>query len=500
MRSLYTRDEMRAVDRAASERYGIPSLSLMENAGARATDFLLARYADRLGHVVIVGGEGQNGGDGWVVARQLHARGIRAHCVLIGSPDRIRGDARVNFDALARLGIAVGANLDLQGATLIVDALFGTGLARKLEGAHAEGVARINDSVVAVCALDLPSGIDADSGQVLGSAIRADSTVTFAGYKRGLLQFPGVEHAGELHVASIGAPVPDSDVALIEAHDVAALLPRSRRDAHKGSRGHVLIIAGSKGKTGAALLSSYGALRGGAGLVTIAADRETQPVLEQKVLEVMTAAFDDAASILALVEGKGAAVLGPGFGLDDDRKRLARQLAVELPVPCVLDADALTALGDDVEQLREARAPRILTPHPGEASRLLGRATTAVQADRYGAVRELAERSGHVVVLKGAQTVIGSPGGAIRVCRAGTPALGVAGTGDVLAGVIGSLSVGLPAFASAWASVQLHALAGELAAVSDRGLFAHQVADAIPHALERTRSGDHVGVKFTPRA
>jgi NAD(P)H-hydrate epimerase len=250
----------------------------------------------------------------------------------------------------------------------------------------------------------------------------------------------------------------------------------------------VLIIAGSKGKTGAALLSSFGALRAGAGLVTIAADRETQPVLEQKVLEVMTAQFSDASSILALSEGKGAAVLGPGFGLDEDRKALARELARELQVPCVLDADALTALGSDLEALQQARGPRVLTPHPGEASRLLGRSTAEVQADRYGAVAELARRSGQVVVLKGAHTVIGSPEGSIRVCRAGTPALGVAGTGDVLAGVMGALGVGLSAFSCAWASVQIHAVAGEIAALSDRGLFAHEVADALPRALERARA------------
>jgi ADP-dependent NAD(P)H-hydrate dehydratase / NAD(P)H-hydrate epimerase len=499
MLPLYTREEMRAVDRAASERYGVPSASLMENAGARATDFILARYRD-LRRVVIVGGEGQNGGDGWVVARHLHARGVLPRCVLIGSADRVRGDARPNFDALAKLGIDVSETLDLEGATLIVDALFGTGLARSLAGEHAEAVARINDSGVAVCALDLPSGIDADSGQILGSAIHADATVTFAGYKRGLFQFPGVEHAGTLALASIGAPVPDSDVAVIEAHDVATLLPRSERDTHKGSRGHVLIIAGSKGKTGAALLSSFGALRAGAGLVTIAADRETQPVLEQKVLEVMTAQFSDLESILKLTEGKGAAVLGPGFGLDEERKALARELARELPVPCVLDADALTALGGDLESLQKTRAPRMLTPHPGEAARLLGRSTAEVQADRYGAVLELAKRSGQVVVLKGAHTLIGSPEGAIRVCRAGTPALGVAGTGDVLSGVMGALGVRLSAFSCAWASVQIHAVAGEIAAVSDRGLFAHEVADAIPRALEQVRAESATGVNFAARA
>jgi NAD(P)H-hydrate epimerase len=231
-------------------------------------------------------------------------------------------------------------------------------------------------------------------------------------------------------------------------------------------------------------------MRAGAGLVTIAADAETQRVLEHKVLELMTAQFDAAAplaSLLTLAEGKASALLGPGFGLDDARRELATSLARELPIPCVLDADALTALGTDLEQLREARAPRILTPHPTEAARLLGRSTAAVQADRYGAASELAVRSGQVAVLKGARTVIATPEGDLRICRAGTPALGVAGTGDVLAGVLSALVARERAHAAALAGVQIHALAGEIAAESDRGMLASEVAHAIPRALERIR-------------
>jgi len=497
---LYTREEMREVDRAASEHYGIPSIALMESAGARATDALCRQHPGQLGQVLVVGGEGQNGGDGWVVARHLFAAGYRPRCVLVGAEARVRGDARINLAALRALGVELSVLADqaieqlaplLTQATLVVDALFGTGLARPVEGQFARAIALINAAGVPVCALDLPSGVDANSGQVLGTAVAASSTVTFAGHKRGLHQFPGVALAGVVTSVGIGAKLPDDPrVGLIESDDVARLLAPAAGDSHKGTRGHVLVIAGSRGKTGAAVLAALGAMRAGAGLVTIAADEETQRVLEHKVLELMTAQFDQVsplASLLALAGGKAAALLGPGFGLSDARRQLARSLARELPIPCVLDADALTALDGDLELLREAGAPRILTPHPGEAARLLGRSTADVQADRYGAASELARRSGQVAVLKGARTVIATPEGALRICRAGTPALGVAGTGDVLAGVLSSLIAPEGAYAAAWAGVQIHALAGELAAETDRGMLASEVAHAIPRALAQIR-------------
>lgn len=497
---LYTREEMREVDRAAVRDFGIPSIALMESAGARATDVLRRDYAGRLEAVLVVGGEGQNGGDGWVVARHLFTSGYAPTCVLIGSDERVRGDARVNLAALRALGVPVsvwsGEAVEqlaplVQAASLVVDALFGTGLGRTVDGHFARAIGLLNQARVPICALDVPSGVDANTGQVLGCAVLASSTVTFAGHKRGLHQYPGVTHAGAVTCVGIGAKLPEaSRVHLIEDRDVAALIAPATGDSHKGTRGHVLAIAGSRGKTGAAILSALGAMRAGAGLVTIAADAETQGVLEHKVLELMTARFDEGAplaSLLALAEGKASALLGPGFGVDAARSELARSLARELPIPTVLDADALTALGTDLAQLREARAPRVLTPHPAEAARLLGRSTAAVQADRYAAAEELAARSGQVAVLKGARTVIATPEGALRICRAGTPALGVAGTGDVLAGVVSALVARERAHAAAWASVLIHALAGEIAAESDRGMLASEVAHAIPRALERIR-------------
>ena len=502
---LFTRAEMRAIDAAATSELGLPSALLMESAGVQALDAIAAAYPACLDRVLILGGEGQNGGDGWVVARHLRARGLTPRCLLLGDPSRVRGDAQLNLAALEKLGVAVTAideasfaalEAQLAGASLVVDALFGTGLCRPIEGVYARAIDAVNAARAArdlpVCALDLPSGIDADTGGELGHAVQADLTVTFAGHKLGLHQFPGAARAGVLVCVDIGVPATgDGQLGVIEVADLGELLAQRPADSHKGSRGHLLALAGSAGKTGAAVLSALGAMRAGAGLVTIAADAETRRALDFKVVELMTAelaAADPLQSALALAEGKGAALLGPGFGLEDDRRRLARALASALAIPCVLDADALTALAPELPKLASAAAPRVLTPHPGEAARLLGTDTRAVQADRYAAARAIALRSGHVTVLKGARTVIAAPDGRMRVCRAGTPALGVAGTGDVLSGVVAAqLTTHPDAFAAACAAVQLHAVAGEIAAISDAGMLASEVAHALPRALEQLR-------------
>jgi hydroxyethylthiazole kinase-like uncharacterized protein yjeF len=496
---LLSRAEVRAFDRDAIKRLGLPGLLLMENAGAQAAALLRTKFPERLGRVLVLGGVGQNGGDAWVVARHLLCAGVRPRCVLVGELTKVAGDARVNLSALEALGLAVEHGLApaaipaaAREASLIVDGLFGTGLDRPLTGALLELVEALNASGTALVALDLPSGIDADTGQPLGGALRAALTVTFAGHKPGLHQHPGAALAGELHCVSIGVPAPNNVArGLIEAQDVAALLPRRPADAHKGSSGHVLAIAGSAGKTGAALLAATGALRAGAGLVTIASDAETRRALDHKVVELMTAELPEqgtAAAALALASGKAAALLGPGLGLGPERRALARELALALPLPCVLDADALTALGTELGELRGCAAARVLTPHPGEASRLLGRSTAAVQADRLRAAQELAAASGQVVVLKGARSVIAGPQGELRISRAGTPALGVAGTGDVLSGAIAALLALLAPFEAAFCAVELHARAGEIAARSDRGLLASEVAAALALALEQVRA------------
>jgi hydroxyethylthiazole kinase-like uncharacterized protein yjeF len=499
MQPLYSRAQAAAHDQHAMGNVGLPGIVLMENAGAGATRLLVQHFPGQLSRVLCVGGIGQNGGDAWVVARHLIARGITPECVIVGDPGRVRGDAAVNLAALRALGLTVhsmDSALDLrvlaETASLVVDGVFGTGLDRPITGLYAEAIQALVAAGRPTFALDLPSGIDADTGQVLGVALRAHVTATFAAQKRGLAQYPGRAHAGQVCVVDLGVPLSSQGTAaLIEAGDVVRLMPRRDAAGHKGSHGHVLLFAGSAGKTGAALLAALGALRGGAGLVTLATDSDTQRALDAKTVEAMTLVLHAGAELegaRAAVEGKAACLLGPGFGVSSQRRTLAFRLALDLPVPTVVDADGLTAVSEAPERLRTAAAPRLLTPHPGEAARLLGVTTGAIAANRFQAALELAGRTGHTVVLKGAGTLIASPEGRLAVCERGTPALGTGGTGDVLAGLCTALLASLPPFEAAICAVELHARAGELAAIEDRGLLASEVAHALPSALSACRS------------
>jgi hydroxyethylthiazole kinase-like uncharacterized protein yjeF len=497
---LLSREEVRAIDARAIDA-GVPGIVLMENAGRGAAELLLERLRGRLSRPLILGGTGQNGGDAWVVARHLAIRGITSDVFLVGDPAKVSGDARTSLRALEAIGIAPrvvdrGAlePREIAVASVIVDGIFGTGLDRPVDGKRADLIARLAASEVPSFALDLPSGLDADSGQPLGAVLPAVVTATFAAHKRGLHQHPGVELSGEVVCVHIGVPPPRAGPAsLLEVRDLAALVPLRRADAHKGSAGHVLVFAGAPGRTGAALLSGLGAMRAGAGLVTLAARGAARAALDHKVIELMTFEVPEAleagvAAALRECEGKRACVIGPGVGLDATARAYLARIAVEAPIPAVLDADALTALADDPGALRASRAPRVLTPHPGEAGRLLVASSAEVQSARYRSATALAARVGHVVVLKGARSIIAAPDGRLAVCAAGTPALGVAGTGDVLAGALATMLVALPPFEAACAAVLAHALAGERAARGDRGLLAREVADEIPAAIHAARA------------
>ncbi len=500
MQLLFTREESRDVDRAAVEELGIVSLVLMENAGRGATDAICETFPTHLDRVLLVGGPGQNGGDAWVVARRLKLLGHRPTAVLLGDASRLRGDAEANWRLLGKLGIdTVELSPDDAGdlerraveASLIVDGLFGTGLDRPIEGGYAKAVAVIEEAAAPVVALDMPSGIDADTGAVLGIAPHAALTVTFAGHKRGLHQFPGVEHAGKLRVTDIGIPIGGSPAATLwDRSDLAAVITPRAADAHKGTNGHLLVVGGSPGKTGAAVLAGHAAFRAGAGLVTIGARSDARASLEEKVVELMTTALPEQAdrdAVHTLCEGKSAVVLGPGMGLDETGAAWARAFTQYAPVPTVIDADALTHVADEgLATLREAEAARILTPHPGEAGRLLGSSSGEVQNDRYAAAAAMAEQSRQVVILKGARTITAGRG-ELRVCAEGTPALGVAGTGDVLSGVVGALAMSMPPLDAAIAGALVHAVAGAEAAIGDRGLIASEVADRVPRVLARHR-------------
>jgi len=499
---LLTRIEARELDRLATEEGGVASLTLMENAGLGASELILAEFP-KATHVAIVCGTGNNGGDGFVVARRLLAKGLEVTTLLVGDPARVRGDARTTLDALSaapgthtQLTEAWLAPLDdaLADADVIVDALFGTGLDREVNGLPRAVIERMNAARGARVALDVPSGLDADTGVPLGTAVRAELTLTFAMPKRGLATPLGVAHAGRVELVPIG--VPDGLVERVGYHavrlepgDIAKSLSPRNALSHKGSSGRVLVLAGSPGKIGASLLVAHGALRAGAGLVTIAGEPAVSDVLDQRVLEAMTARLDPQAleaSLAPLLERSDVVVIGPGLGVEAGAKRLVDHVLLEWPGLIVVDADAITLFRGRAEELARAKGKLLLTPHPGEMARLIGSSTSAVESDRFGAVERAVALTRATVLLKGARTLIGAPGQRVSVNPSGNPLLATGGMGDVLAGVIGALAVGSDPFSAACAGAFVHGLAADQIADSrglDRGILAHEIADQVPAAI-----------------
>ena len=514
---LATSDEMRRADRRATERHGVPSLVLMENAGRGAVDVIERVLGPVDGRrVAVVAGKGQNGGDGFVVARHLAARGALVSVWLAARGGEVGGDAATNLSTLERSGLPLTEVTDrpaletlgrmLGEADLVVDALLGTGVRGPATGTVADAIEAVNAGGRPVCALDLPSGLSAEHGERLGPTVHATLTVTFGLPKIGLYLPAGLAHRGQVELADLGVPRAWLEegllTGLLEASDIQALLPPRPVDTHKGRFGHLLVVAGSLGKSGAAVLACRGALRVGTGLVTCATGLSQQPIVASHLVEAMTEALPETGAqtvsakarerILDLALRMDALALGPGLGLDPETQGLVRELARDVERPVVLDADALTALVDALPTLRHARGPRLLTPHPGEAARLLGRTVAEVQATRVESARRLAGESGATVALKGAYTVVASPGGEAVLNPTGNSGMATGGTGDVLTGVAGGLlAQGLPPESALRAAVYLHGLAGDLVAASGRGvgLVAWDLAECLPAAISRVHAG-----------
>ena len=520
MIGLATAEEMRRADRRAIEELGVPGVVLMENAGRGATDAIERAFGPARGRrVAVVCGKGNNGGDGFVVARHLAGRGATVDVWLAARASEVKGDAATNLAVLGRSGIRVAEwppeggpsprdafHRALRDADLVVDALLGTGVMGAVTGPLAEVISAVNEAARPVCALDLPSGLSADEGGVAGPTVRARLTVTFGLPKRGLFLHPGAAWAGRVEVADLGVPRAWLEqgirVGLVEPEDVRAALPDRPVEAHKGRYGHVLVVAGSAGKTGAAVLACLGALRAGTGLVTCAVPVSQQPIVAAGLPEAMTEPLVETAGgtlsakaldrLLELAARMDAFVVGPGAGLDGETQGALRELIRGAGCPVIVDADALTALVGHPGAVREARAPRLLTPHPGEAARLLGRTVAGVQADRIGSARQLVDATGALVALKGAGTVVAGPGGEATLNPTGNPGMATGGMGDVLAGIAGGfLAQGIDPVAALRAAVYVHGAAGDLvrAERGEAGLLASDVAHAVPHALRQLRSG-----------
>lgn len=480
--ALYRADQVRDLDRLAIGVHGIPGATLMERAGAAAFRVLRARWPEsrRLG---VLCGSGNNGGDGYVVARLAREAGLEVTVWQVGNGPRAGGDADA---ALARLraagvepvGFGAGAPA---GCDLLVDGLLGTGLDGPVEGVWAAAIDALNDSGRPVLALDIPSGLHADTGAVLGCAVAARVTVTFIGLKQGLVTGAGPGRCGRLVYDDLGVPaaVPAAlgpSARLLDAGDHAAWLAPRSRTAHKGDFGHLLVVGGAPGMAGAARMAAEAALRAGAGLVSLATHPEHAAPVSQARPEIMAHGVDGAAALAPLLGRATVVAIGPGLGRSAWSRALL-EAVLDSPRPLLLDADALGLLA---EAPRE-RPDWVLTPHPGEAARLLGREVDAVQADRFAAAAALQARYGGVLVLKGAGTLVQGPAETPGVCPAGNPGMASGGMGDVLGGIIGALlAQGIPARPAAELGVCLHARAADAAAAAggERGLLA---TDLLPH-------------------
>ncbi|MGH9401547.1 MAG: NAD(P)H-hydrate dehydratase [Terriglobia bacterium] len=514
---ILTAAQMQRIDQMTTEQWGVPSLDLMENAGAGVVRFLTARYTPLAAQkILVVCGRGNNGGDGLVVARLLRKDGLSPRVLLFAEPTALQGDAAVNYARLAESGAPeivpdseawLRIRPSLSSSTLIVDALLGTGLSKPLHGFLLDVVRDLNGiSGARRVAVDLPSGISADTGELIGECIHAEASVTFTAPKYAHIFPPACEQVGEWKVEEIGTPRekmendPDLFLNLIRREDLLWLTAPRKLDSHKGLYGHALILAGSVGKTGAAALAAKAALRAGAGLVTVATAVSALPTVAAHGMEFMTEPLPetpagtvalralDEGLLDRLAEGKSAVAVGPGLGSHPETAEMIRKFVNRCPAPVVLDADGLNAFAGRMGDLKAAGRVRVLTPHPGEMARLTGLATADIQQRRIEVAREFATQYNVYLALKGARTLIASPSGQVAVNPTGNPGMATGGTGDCLTGLIAGLMAqhGSREVSSVVeAAVYLHGMAGDIAArrMGETSMIAGDLLEAIPQAF-----------------
>ena len=527
---ILTAKQMGEVDRLTTERYHIPSLLLMENAGRSVADELEKACPNVVNQrVLLFCGTGNNGGDGLVVARHLAARGGRPEVWILGDPARYHGDALENWRMFQHLDLPIRILPDLESRTsllqknaypdVIVDALFGTGLSKPIGPEFHTTIEWINEarSRAFVVSVDLPSGVFADSPLLEGAAVQADLTVTFTALKAALVFPPASGKAGRVAVAPIGSPATllensDYRIELIDRAQVERALPARPRNSHKGTFGHVFVLAGSRDKSGAALMTGLAALRSGAGLVTLMLPESLRADMFGKIPELMgcwlpetkegTADFSAANVVLDQLSQADAIVVGPGISTNSSTQQLVRTVVGGSPVPVVLDADGINAFAEDIESLHnDAGNPIVITPHPGEMARLLGTTTDLIQQSRLQVAESCATRHSLFTVLKGFQTIVATPSGRLFVNNTGNPGMATGGTGDILSGIMGRFLAGwrrrfsglnseaLADFISA--AVYLHGSAGDLAAAEkgEESLIATDLLTQLPEAFKGVRRG-----------
>ena len=512
---VLTAAQMGAVDRATIES-GIPGLILMETAAAQVVEFIAERFAPvRLQRIVVVCGKGNNGGDGLAVARQLHVRfaPLSLHVVLLCGEAGLSGDAAANLKMLQASGVQplpdFGAGM--RNATLVIDAVLGTGTKGAARGSALDAIVEINSSfpLAKIVSVDLPSGLSGDTGAVEGEYVRADATVTFTAPRICHAMPPACRLMGELRVVPIGSPahlleLEQHQVSLVTSGQIVPLFRPRPRDANKGNFGHVLIVAGSRGKSGAAAMAGLAALRAGAGLVTVACPESALESVARFSPEIMTEPLPETAGgvialsafnrIAELAATRTVTAIGPGIGTDYETRDVVPRLFAELAHPMVVDADGLNCLAGT--HWHGGPYLRVLTPHPGEMSRLLGSSTAEIQKDRMSAVRELAALRRVVVVLKGERTLIGFPDGRVWINPTGSPAMATAGTGDILTGIVAGFlaqNAGDDLEQAIAGSVYAHGLAGELAArdLTEQCVIATDLLKYLPEGIREITHGYH---------
>ncbi|MGV7221241.1 MAG: NAD(P)H-hydrate dehydratase [Nitrospinales bacterium] len=513
MLKIVTAQEMQAIDKTSTDEFGIPDLVLMENAGFAVASILKEKFPDlKDKKVLVVAGKGNNGGDGLVVARQLFNIGIKIQILLIGKVSSLKGSARINADIAKNIGIPFlevkddnlkSVNHKIKHGQIIVDAIFGTGLKRKPEGIFKKVIESINKSKNFVASIDIPSGLNSDSGQIDVPFVKANLTICLALFKRSHCLLPATEAMGEIKLVDICIPAKaiekqDTYISLVEEEDIRHTLVKRPMGSHKGNFGHLLVVAGSKGKGGASGLSALSALRVGTGLVTMAVPECCHSALEFNPLEVMTAPLPETKAgsisfkaldiLLKLSENKTAIALGPGISTEHQTIALMLEYFKLVKCPLIIDADGINCLARRKEILDEMSCPVILTPHPKEFSRLVGITTSKVQSNRIDTASKFAKDHSTIIILKGAGTVIALPDGNVFINPTGNPGMATAGTGDVLTGIVGGFAAqGLNIDKAAITGAYIHGLAGDHYAKdnSQSSLIASDLVNSLPNSLKQ---------------
>ncbi len=513
---IVTAEEMRRVDTRAIEDYGVPSSALMETAGCQAARAIWEQFGRPGLRVLVAAGKGNNGGDGFVIARHLLNRGANVRVFTLFPLEEVSGDPAIFMNVLEKMGASLESieNNEAVGrlksaavhSDLVVDAILGTGFSPPARGLAEKAVAALGEVNTPIAAIDIPSGLDATMGTTDGHFLKADLTVAFGAYKRGHFLLPAAEFVGKVKLADIGIPAPcmeeeDIPLKLIEVEDVVRFLPERGLGAHKGDAGNLLVVAGSRGMMGAAIMAASAGLRIGAGKVTLAIPESLAYAVESGPPELMalplpgtpagtldTSAFDP---ILEAASSMDAVIVGPGISTHPRTVELVQSLIRHFEIPLVLDADGLNALSQDITVLDGTRPELLLTPHQGEMARLGRVSTSEVQSDRVGIAIDFASLHGVTLALKGARTIIATPGGGAWLNPTGNPALASGGTGDILAGVVGGmLAQGISSEGALVAGTYLHGTAGDIAAnkIGGVGLTAMDLLPALPLARARAMS------------